>query len=219
MPEVSAVPLGTGKSMVAAVLFFDLTGFSSRAAALGNENTLYVLNIIIPTMIEVTKRWNGEIEKNTGDGIMAIFGTETRNSFIIARDTIEVAMAMRYVMLNVVNPILLEKGLQGFNFSIGIDMDSVLIANIGVPANHFLTVVGGAANRASQLQGLAGPNEILVGENIRKNIHPKLHQFCEERQHTSWQWKYTQSGTPYGLFKFTADWPEPAEWLRTKIAS
>lgn len=205
--------------MVAAVLFFDLTDFSSRAATLGNETTLYVLNIIIPTMIEVAKRWNGEIEKNTGDGIMAIFGTETRNNFIISRDAIEVAMAMRYFMLNVLNPILAEKGIVQFNFSIGIDMDTVLIANIGSPADHFMTVVGGAANRASKLQGIAGLNEILIGENIYKNLHPNLHRFCEEQQHSSWRWKYTNPEIPYRLFKFSANWPEPVEWLRTKIAS
>lgn len=203
--------------MVAAVLFFDLEAFSSRAASLGNENTLYVLNIIIPTMIEVAKRWNGEIEKNTGDGVMAIFGTETRNNFLIARDAIEVAMAMRYVMLDVVNPLLVEKGLGGFNFSIGIDMDTVLIANIGTPADHFLTVVGGAANRASQLQGLAGSNEMFVGENMHKNLHPKLYDYCEEQQHASWRWRYPNSEISYRFFKFTADWPEPSAWLRTKF--
>ena len=97
------------------------------------------------------------MEKNTGDGLMAIFGTETRNSFLIARDAIESAMAMQYVMLNDIHSRLVNEGLPVMNFRIGIDMGEVLISRIGMNSLNFLTVVGDAANRASKLQALAEP--------------------------------------------------------------
>jgi class 3 adenylate cyclase len=217
MPEPARVPIGSGKSMIAAIMFFDLENFTSRSAEMGNENTLYTLNIIIPQIIRIIKHWNGEIEKNTGDGVMAIFGTETRNNFIIARDAIEVAMTIRYVMLDSINPMLENKGIQGFNFRLGIDMDSVLIANIGISNNSFLTAVGGAANRACKLQELASSNAIFIGDNLYKDLSPKVQVYCEEKKHDSWTWIYTGTKTPYRFFDYAADWPEPKEWLKIKF--
>lgn len=182
MPTQTRVPIGSGKSMIAAIMFFDLESFTARSAVIGNENTLYALNLIIPQIIKIIGYWNGEIEKNTGDGVMAIFGTETRNNYIIARDAIEVAMTIRYVMKDSINPLLKSKGIQGFNFKIGIDMDSVLIANIGISNNSFLTVVGGAANRASKLQDLASSNAIFIGDNLYSNLNQKVQKLCEEKK-------------------------------------
>ena len=62
MPAPSRVPIGSGKSMVAAIMFFDLENFSARSAKMGNENALYTLNVIIPHIIRIVKHWNGEIE-------------------------------------------------------------------------------------------------------------------------------------------------------------
>ena len=217
MPAPSRVPIGSGKSMVAAIMFFDLENFSARSAIMGNENTLYVLNVIIPQIIRIAKYWNGEIEKNTGDGVMVIVGTETRNNYIIARDAIEIAMTIRYAMIDIINPMLESKGIRGFNFKIGIDMDSVLIANIGISNNSLITVVGGAANRSSKLQDLASFNKILIGDNLFNNLNSKVQLFCKEKKDSSWNWLHKGTKTPYRFFEFEANWTEPKEWRRTKF--
>jgi class 3 adenylate cyclase len=97
MPEIASVPIGSAKRMEAAIFFFDLQDFTSISSQLPNENVLYLLNTIIPEMMQIVRHWKGEVEKNTGDGLMAIFGTETRNSFLIARDAVECAMTMKYI--------------------------------------------------------------------------------------------------------------------------
>jgi len=60
-----------------------------------------MLNLIIPTVMRAISQWRGVIEKNTGDGVMAIFGTETRDDTVIARDAFECAMAIKFIMLRV----------------------------------------------------------------------------------------------------------------------
>lgn len=214
MPEIAEVPIGSAKKMTAAVLFFDLKDFTLRAATLGNEKTLFVLNHIIPIMIYIVKRWNGEIEKNTGDGIMAIFGTETRNNFIIARDAIEAAMTMRYAMQELVSPILQENEIGNFSFRIGIDMGELLIAKIGLEKNNFLTVVGWPANAASKLQGLALVDGICIGNNLKDNLSTLLHKYCKERTEKGWNYIYRGTQTPYKMFDYTVSWPDPAQWVK-----
>ncbi len=103
---------------------------------------------------------------------MAIFGTEARDGFHIARDVIEASMAMRYIMVNDIQPKLLAENLPVLNFRIGIDMQEVLISRIGIKENSFLTVIGDAANRASKLQDLAETDGICIGHNIYNKLHP-----------------------------------------------
>jgi class 3 adenylate cyclase len=217
MPEISSVPIGSAKKMEAAILFFDLQDFTSISSQLLNESVLYLLNTIIPEMMQIVRHWKGEVEKNTGDGLMAIFGTETRNSFLIARDAIECAMTMKYIMLNDIQPKLTSDGLPSFNFRIGIDMGEVLISRIGVNNLNFLTVVGDAANRASKLQSLANPNGICIAENLHNNMAPILHTFCAEDTHDSWNWQYTQTKRPYRFYHYIFDWPDAREWQKVKL--
>lgn len=100
MPAPVGVRIGSAKSMTASVLFFDLADFTATTSRLDQEQTLNMLNMIIPTMMRIASRWNGEIEKNTGDGIMAIFGTETRDNTSIARDAVEAARESLALSLN-----------------------------------------------------------------------------------------------------------------------
>lgn len=214
MPEIISVPIGSAKKMEAAILFFDLQDFTSATSKLTNEATLYILSAIIPQMMYVVKHWKGEVEKNTGDGIMAIFGTETRDNFLIARDVIEASMAMRYVMINDIHPKLLAENLPLLHFRIGIDMQEVLISRIGVKETNFLTVVGDAANRASKLQEFAETDGICIGENIYNNLHPLLHGNCIEGSHKDWTWHYPDSKRPYRFFHFGTNYSKPEEWLK-----
>ncbi len=218
MPDITSVPIGSAKRMEAAVLFIDLENFTTIASQLSNENVLYFLNIIIPEMMRIIKYWKGEVEKNTGDGLMAIFGTETRNSFLIARDAIESAMTMKYVMLNDIQPKLLLDGLPKMDFRIGIDMGYVLISRIGVNNLNFLTVVGDAANRASKLQAYASQNGICLGENFYNNIAPILQPYCEAGTHEAWNWQYTATGAPYRYFHYGCEWPDPKEWVKVRFS-
>lgn len=99
MPDLSNLEIGSARRMDAAILFFDLENFTTTSSQISNEATLFVLNNIIPSITRIISHWGGTIEKNTGDGIMAILGTETRDHHTIAREAIESAMAIRYIVL------------------------------------------------------------------------------------------------------------------------
>jgi class 3 adenylate cyclase len=215
MPEIASVPICGAKRMEAAILFFDLKDFTAISSKRCNEDVLYILNTIIPPILLIIRHWRGEIEKNTGDGIMAIFGTETRDSFLIARDAIESAMAIRYLMLTDIRNRFLEESVPLLAFRIGIDMQEVLISRIGIEGVNHLVVVGDAANRASKLQELSPDNGICIGENFYGNLHPILQNFCEEGHDESWKWHYPETKSPYRFFHYKCDFEEPRTWMKT----
>jgi len=214
MPEITAVSRGAAKRMEAAVLFFDLVDFTATTSKISQEQTLSTLNLIIPTIMQIIRNWQGEIEKNTGDGLMAIFGTETRDSSIIARDAAECAMAIKFVMINDVQQKLVDLGLPPMNFRIGIDMGQLLIARIGIHSYSFLTAVGSAANRAAKLQSLARGNGICVGYNLFSNLHAVLHNYGEQGSDLSWNWIVGNPPVPYGFYHFLMDLPQPQDLIK-----
>ncbi len=207
MPEPSSVLIGSAKKMDASILFFDLAKFTDTTSQMPQEQTLLMLNLIIPVVMRIAKHWKGEIEKNTGDGIMAVFGTETRSKSVIARDAVETAMAIRFVMLNDIKAKLVDQGLPPMDFRIGIETGELLIARIGIHGNNFLTAVGNAANRACKLQGLADTNGICIGEGVALNLAPELQKYCVLGSDSAWDG--SRGNTPSQFFHFTHDWADP----------
>jgi class 3 adenylate cyclase len=58
-----------------AVLFLDICNLSkmNSESQAEHERVLRVLNLFIAEMLRVVREYDGEFEKNTGDGLMAYF--------------------------------------------------------------------------------------------------------------------------------------------------
>lgn len=214
MPNLSALRIGNAKRMNAAIMFFDFENFTSITSHLSPENTLMILNVATSTVMRVVREWHGSVEKHTGDGVMAIIGTETSDQKVIARDAIEIAQTIKFIMKSDVLPQLVAQGIPPLNFRIGIEMGEVLISRIGLPNMNFLTAVGSPANRASKLEALANKNGITIGDNLARNLHPYLLQFLILGDDTTWDWYYDDHETPYNYYHYTFEWYEPREWIK-----
>lgn len=214
MPDLPTLGIGSAKRMTAAIMFFDFENFTAVTSHLTPENTLTILNIATTTVMRVVREWNGTVEKHTGDGVMAILGTETPKPDVVAREAIEAAQTIRYIMQSDVIPRLVAEGLPALNFRIGIEMGEVLIARIGLHNMNFLTAVGSPANRASKLENLAEANGIAIGGTMAKTLHVYLHGYLQKGDDPSWDWYYSDGITPYNYYHYRFEWPEPKAWLR-----
>lgn len=205
MPNLQALEIGTAKRMNAAIMFFDFENFTSVTSHISLEETLMILNVATTTVMRIVREWGGTVEKHTGDGVMAILGTETLKADLIAQQAVESAQTIRYLMQNDVLPQLIAKDLPSLNFRIGIEMGEVLISRIGLRRMNFLTAVGSPANRASKVEALARPNGIAIGENLARNLHPYLHNFLEKGDDPRWDWFYSDKVTPYNFYHYNFD--------------
>jgi len=215
MPSLESIKIGSSKRMTAAILFFDFKDFTKITSKIPPEDTLAMLNATTTVVMKIIKEWGGFVEKHTGDGVMAIIGTDKREFSDIAKDAVEIAKTIKYVMQYDVMPHLIEKGFPNLEYRIGIEMGEVLIARIGYNNNSFLTAVGSPANRASKVEGLAKRNGIAVGENIAKNLHLELHHFLKKGDSESWDWYNEDTNTPYNYYHYQYEWTTPQEWLKT----
>src|SRR5919108_2878266 len=67
-PSPENIPIGSGRNLDSAVMFFDIRESSKRSGYVA----LYTLDTVIPMVMKIVHDHDGYIEKNTGDGVMAI---------------------------------------------------------------------------------------------------------------------------------------------------
>lgn len=210
-PAVDDIVIGSGRTVTACVIFFDIRGFTQLTSSDDPntlKRTLFILNCVIPAMMRVLYRYGAYVEKNTGDGLMAVLGVET-NAQETAKNALNAATEMFYVLHDLVNPALAAQGVEPVNARIGMDMGPLLLARIGLPTGSSaherssLTAVGPAANRACKLQGFAGTNEIWCGDSIRNAAPPeKLYLFADVTPH-NWNWHYGgNANAPYRCWRY-----------------
>lgn len=209
-PPVDAIAIGSGRKVTACVIFFDIRGFTQLTSSDDPntlKRTLFLLNCVIPAMMRVLYRYGAYVEKNTGDGLMAVLGVET-DSQETAKSALDAGTEMFYVLHNLVNPVLVTQGVHPVDARIGMDMGPLLLARIGLPTGSAaherssLTAVGPAANRASKLQGLSGTNEIWCGDAIQRSAPgEKLHLFADVTP-GDWNWTYNRTNSPYRCWRY-----------------
>ena len=222
VPSVDFIAIGSARKVNAAILFFDIRGSSKRSGLVA----LYTLDVVIPMVMRIVHDHDGYIEKNTGDGVMAIFTVMDQRK--ACKAALESAMTCFYVLKNAINPHLAQVGIPSVDARIGIDFGEILVARIGVhkgSANQdrsFLTAIGPAANIACGLQKQSGTNQIWVGNMIKANAPQEWQNLFKFVLPPEWDWFNSGTSEPYPAWHFDAGWqelklPTPASTILTGL--
>jgi adenylate cyclase len=198
-PRPENMAMGRGKSIYAAIMFFDIVESTSRISTLQPLDQLFILNLILSTVTIIVRDSEATIEKNTGDGIMAIFD---RSAKPVILDSIETAVTIQYYMENDIRNALEKRGLLPQQFRIGIDAGETLVSKIGIANHNFVTAIGDVPARANQLQELSPVNGICIGENIFRHLGGPLQNCCHLRNDPEWKWQYKETAEPYNFYCF-----------------
>ena len=213
IPDDSELVIGTGRRLNMAVMFLDLCRFSSRPSESSNDQDylLRALNLFFTEMIKIAEDYGGVVEKNTGDGLMTYFNdNEGTPPEIGCKRAVSCALTMFHATTRHINRILRASKMEEFTFRIGIDYGAVTIARIGA-ARRFgsLVAVGATANVACKMLSVADPGEILLGENVVRQLPAEWrNRWCVlKEEHTGWN--FLHDGGPYRYFKYISRWIIP----------
>lgn len=217
-PTLEDMTIGSGRKVTAAIIFFDICGFTNLTSSDDPQTlkrTLLLLNCVIPSMMRVLYRYGAYVEKNTGDGLMAIHGIELADE-VAANQALDIAEEMFYVLDHIVNPALAALGIAPVRARVGVDMGQVLISRIGVHTGtsahgrSSLTAVGPAANLACKLQGMAGENEIWVGDSIKRLASADRQYLFDCVTPVGWIWNYGgNANAPYHCWHYNGVADDP----------
>jgi class 3 adenylate cyclase len=146
-------------------LFSDLTGYTAMTERLDPEQVKDITGRIFPGVKKIVSNYEGFIERVMGDGVLAFFGVPRSHEDDPIR-AIQAAVEIH----NLVKSLSPEyEGLVGAPLTMhsGINTGLVVTADVD-PEKGTHGIAGDAVNVASRLSGLAGPGEILVGEETAR---------------------------------------------------
>jgi len=153
-----------GERREVAVLFADAVNFTHLAASLDAESVFDLINDLLSRLVECVHRYDGVVDKFTGDGLMAVFGAPVahENDPELA---IRAALDMQRAATDF-EPIARAQLGAPLQVRIGIHSGPVIAGIIGTQEQAAYTVIGETVNLAARLESLARPDHILVSSRV-----------------------------------------------------
>lgn len=145
------------------VVFCDLRGFTTFAEASEPEEVMGVLAEYHTALGELIYRFEGTLERFTGDGLMVFF-----NDPVPCDDPAERAVTMAVAMRDRVAELAAGWSRQGHDlgFGIGIAQGFATLGRIGFDGRFDYAAIGSVTNLAARLCSVAGPGQILVAQRV-----------------------------------------------------
>jgi class 3 adenylate cyclase len=159
-----------GERREVTVLFLDVTNFTAASHQLDGEDVYLFIDEAMSLLVEVIHKYEGTVDKFTGDGLMALFGVPAAHE-----NDPERAVRAALEMQSVLEP-LQKRIRQGYGFDfqarIGLNTGTAIAGNLGNDFHQEYTVIGDTVNLASRLEVAAEPGTILISEATYQRTGP-----------------------------------------------
>jgi adenylate cyclase len=154
------------QSAEATVLFADLVGFTAFAENAPPERVAESLDAFLDLSVEAIFRAGGTLDKFIGDCVMAFFGAPVAQPDHALR-AVRAALEIQE-RLGAWNAQRVAEGLPGFKARVALNSGPVVVGDIGSARRVDYTVLGNTVNVASRLEGIAPPDEIVIGPETHR---------------------------------------------------
>jgi class 3 adenylate cyclase len=145
------------------VVFCDLRGFTAFAETVEPEDVMHVLGEYHAGMGDLVHRYEGTLERFTGDGLMVFF-----NDPIPVDDAPVRAVRMAVAMLGRFSQLAEGWSRRGFDLQIGLGVAQghATLGRIGFEGRSDYAAVGSVTNLAARLCEEAGPGRLLITQRV-----------------------------------------------------
>lgn len=168
-PSLEDLTIHSAKRYRLGMVFVDINEFSEYISGNDDEDTLFMLNMFLPEIMELVRDFDGKLEKNTGDGILAYFGAGEDDENAV-ETLLEYIATVKWALKHHINPTLKDYGVETISISTGSAYDDLYVSRIGAHSGNQrmnrLTAVSAGANIASELEDMAGMNEHYVNDGV-----------------------------------------------------
>jgi len=162
----------TGKEVSLAILFADIRNFTSFTERHLAYDVIHILNRFYKRMGDAILNHQGYIDKFMGDGILALFGINDKDSQQKCTNALNAAFEMKN-NLQEINQYLRWNFNEEFQVGIGLHFGSVIVGDLGHPEKKQLTAIGDAVNFTSRLEKFTKSikTTILISEEFAKVLN------------------------------------------------
>ena len=182
----------TFQTIEVAVLYVDLVGSTKMSLELPPDKLSIIISSFVQEMSYVISQHDGFVLKFSGDAVIGYF-VGKGSSLQAADSAVGCAESMLRVVEKGINPILgKEESLPKLRIKVGIDYGPVTVVQYGVDKkNSFVDLLGPSLNMASKVQGVAKPNQTVVGYDLYEKLHPAVQELFVDITKDLSGWTFT----------------------------
>lgn len=153
-------------------LFLDIAKSSRLNIIYDLQIACLIKNRILKIAIEIIRAFDGYPHRMMGDAVMAFFGDKEKSDEQASIDIVNCAVVLRFFIVHYVVPRLEEfTGIDESKLGvrIGVDYgnaDEVIWGAFGYDSAFEITAHGVSVDLCSKLQGMAGKNNIMMGQGL-----------------------------------------------------
>lgn len=157
-----------GERREVAVLFADAVNFTHLSASLDAESVFELINDLLGRLMACVHRYDGVVDKFTGDGLMAVFGAPVAHENDVEM-AVRAALDMRKATAEFANIAQAKLGAP-LQVRIGIHSGPAIAGILGTQEQAAYTVIGETVNLAARLESLAQPGHVWTSEYVYQRV-------------------------------------------------
>ncbi len=159
-----------GERKQVTVLFADVKGSMELSEQLDPEQWSQIINRFFQILADGVERFEGFVDKFTGDGIMALFGAPIAHEDHAQR-ACYAALHMRDELRRYADELRMR---QGMNFStrMGLNSGEVVVGKIGDDLRMEYTAQGHVVGLAQRMEQVAAADRVAVSEHTARLVAP-----------------------------------------------
>ena len=157
----------TGEHKQVTVLFADVVGSMELAATLDGERFQEIMNALFNRGAAVVQRYQGTVDKFTGDGLMALFGAPVALEDHALRACIS-ALEIQSATSELATEVLRRDGVV-LQIRVGLNSGEVIAGEIGSGPGRY-TAVGQPVGMAQRMEAAAPPGGVLCSVSTARLV-------------------------------------------------
>lgn len=150
------------------ILFADLSGFTSLSERMDSEDVYELVQRFIRLLLNAVYKYEGIVDKITGDGIMALFGApiaHENNAERAVRAALEMQDDVGQLSRELRNQLKTDLSMR-----VGLHSGTVIVGGIGSNLLMDYTAIGDTVNLAHRIEEAAPPGAILVSDAVFRQV-------------------------------------------------
>lgn len=194
-------------------LFIDIKGSTNLFAKYDPETVLIITNTIQRAAIHTCLIFGGYIHRLQGDGLFVYFGGKSVDIKIAVLRSIQSASVFTYFVKNDLKSLFNEQGIDKIFTRIGIDMGydrDVIWAMAGIGEISEVTTCSLHTSLASKMQSSAESNGIVIGDNMKNNIHSRFQDLilpvCQRTNNENDRYIFRNSNDSFYYAQYDFNW-------------
>ena len=153
-----------GERREVTILFIDAVGFTHLSESLDAESVFDLINGLLGRLVACVHRYDGTVDKFTGDGLMVVFGApiaHENDPELAVRAALDMQKAAAEY-----EPVAYAQLGAPLKVRIGIHSGLAVAGILGTEEQAAYTVIGETVNLSSRIESLARPGHVLVSAHV-----------------------------------------------------